>query len=264
MHPDYPLSYKNLIIRIYIYLTNNCLIMKKCSFIFLIMTLIITATVDGQQRPTIFPGAVPQWEGNPDYYLTRGDYSEVISYYTKEKGAPRHREDHGEKGRSAWFLYVERLPDDGGLSVNEKRGNYRGAARVFSQLKPLVVQGHLSDERVNEIEQKYGYLQQCYFVYEKSERGKDTPYDEIIFNKHNKKLGVGGTEAVDMDEVMKKAQELMSAGKMEEGLALMTQAREDMISGMNTANSPKAVDLWIECLEEIAANAYPIRLSISM
>ena len=117
---------------------------------------------------------------------------------------------------------------------------------------------------MDEIVQKYGYLKHCYFVYRKNERGKDVPYDEIIFSKQDKKLGLGGTEVVDMDEVMQKAQLLMSQGKKEEGLALIKQANEDMISGMNTANSAKAVDLWIDCLEEIAVNSYPVKLAIAM
>ena len=238
--------------------------MKKAHIILLFFPVVFIVTTHGQERPTIFPGAVPQWESNEDYFLTNEDYESVISYYTKEKGAPRHEDDSGEKGRSAWFLYIEMLPDDGGLYVSEKKGNSRGAERVFSQLQSLVVRGHASQEQVNEIEQKYGYLKQYYFVYRKNERGKDVPYDEIIFSKHDKKLGLGGTEVVDMDEVMQKAQQLMSEGKTQEGLALIKQANEDIISGMNTANSAEAVDLWIECLEEIAANAYPVQLAIAM
>ena len=51
---------------------------------------------------------------------------------------------------------------------------------------------------------------------------------------------------------------------MEEGLALLQKAKEDMISGMNTAKSSKAVDMWVECLEEIAANAYTVQMHIAM
>ncbi|MEX2371966.1 MAG: hypothetical protein WD578_13250 [Bacteroidales bacterium] len=230
----------------------------------LFLPIILATTIQAQQRPTIFPDAVQTWEDNQNYYLTKAAYEKVMSYYEKEKGAPKHVSGDKKSGRSAWFLYVERLPDDGGLSVNENRGMAKGAARVFSQLESQVVQGNATKERVNGIVQEYEYLKRCYFVMEKDEAGKDKPADEIIFNKYSKKLSAGGTEAINMAEVMQRAQELMAAGKMEEGLALIKKSSEESISAMNLASSPEVVDLWIECLEEIVAIAYPVEISISM
>jgi hypothetical protein len=122
--------------------------MKKALVLLLFLPVVFIVTTHGQDRPTIFPGAVPQFESNEDYFLTNADYESVISYYTKEKGAPRHEDDSGDKGRSAWFLYVEMLPDDGGLYVSEKKGNSRGAARVFSLLPGLCLQKLLSGQNI--------------------------------------------------------------------------------------------------------------------
>ena len=68
------------------HLTKTLIIMKKALVILLFLPVVFIVTTHGQERPTIFPGAVPQFESNDDYFLTNGDYESVISYYTGAGG----------------------------------------------------------------------------------------------------------------------------------------------------------------------------------
>ncbi|MFW6277067.1 MAG: hypothetical protein ACOC1J_00240 [Prolixibacteraceae bacterium] len=84
----------------------------------------------------------------------------------------------------------------------------------------------------------------------------------LFYRRCHKMPGAGGTEAMDKEETMAKAQELIMAGKIQEGTALLENLRDGMTESIEYAGSEKAVDSWIECLEEMNAVKYPVRISI--
>ncbi len=63
---------------------------------------------------------------------------------------------------------------------------------------------------------------------------------------------------------MEKAQELVMQGKTEEGTELLRKASENMQKGLEMGTSADAVDIWIECLDELASVAYPIEIRLQI
>ena len=61
---------------------------------------------------------------------------------------------------------------------------------------------------------------------------------------------------------MQRAQQLMSQGRMQEGMELLKKMTEDQLAGIHLATSPEATDLWVECLDEIASNAHDVSIFI--
>ncbi len=49
---------------------------------------------------------------------------------------------------------------------------------------------------------------------------------------------------------------------MQKGMELLKKLQDDQIGAFEFALSAEAVDKWIECLDEIASNAYSVRISI--
>lgn len=67
-----------------------------------------------QQKPTLYPGAVPATEGEKtgfesgeqysvSTYITKDSYADVRAYYVNENGEPRREDVKDERVRSAFF-----------------------------------------------------------------------------------------------------------------------------------------------------------------
>lgn len=248
--------------------------MQKTQFFLIVLLATFFTKVDCQQTPTVYPGAVPMTQGDENKnitrdeyasfrYLTRDDYSKVRVYYANENKEPLF-EQNSERGKTAFFSYIRRMPDDAGVSVLEKQGRSRIPSRVFSNLHGLTVQGVLSKEKAVDIENMYNYLESCYFVQHEESPGDLSGMDEIIFRKYEEKLGLGGSGSVSQQEAMEKAQELISSGRVKEGVELLESFQEQQISRLETATGSEAADIWIECLEEIASHAYTIAININL
>ncbi len=80
--------------------------------------------------------------------------------------------------------------------------------------------------------------------------------------KYLHKTGLGEFES--MDEIMERAKELMMQGRTQEGAELMRKASENMQKGLEKGTSADAVDIWIECLDELASVAYPIEIRLQI
>lgn len=223
----------------------------------------------------MYPGAVPlsaedehRKRTREDYanfrYLTRDDFSKVRAYYVNENAEPRSQQDEGDTGKSAFFSYVRRMPDDVGVTVSERQGRSRVLSRILSKLEGLVLHGRITNDRVNEVKQKYSYLKDCYFVEKEDDSGEIMSIDEVIYNKYEKKIAYGGNEEIDQDEMIEKATELINSGKVQEGAELMKMAMDQQLAGAELALSPEVVDIWIECLEELASNAYTTLIHIQL
>lgn len=226
--------------------------MKKSTLLPIIFSTIITAYAQGQQ-PVEYPGTVAKNPGYTSYYLTKDSYEKVKAFYVNTYGAPDYENTETNSKRTATFFYKETIIEPMGVHLNEKKGNNRTVVRVFSELKGLIIREILTQARYNEIEEKYMHLKDYYYV-----RGED----EIIYEKYHQMLGAGGTEALNKEETMAKAQELIMAGKIQEGTALLESFRDGMIENMEYANSEKAIDSWIDCLEELNTAKYQVSITI--
>ncbi len=213
------------------------------------------------QEPSVYPGAAKKFLEGRYTFLTRDSYEEVKDYYQKEIGK-NARDDTRGPGLSCSFVYVPRNPDPDAVFITWHRGRSLATNSVFSELGKLIYGGVLSQYRYDEIYDQYGYLSRCYYVQVKDENGEITTRDEIIYQKHLHKTGLGQFESI--HEVMEKAQELVMQGKTEEGTELMRKATENMQKGLEKGTSADAVDIWIECLEELASVAYPIEIRLQI
>jgi hypothetical protein len=226
--------------------------MKKPTLLLIIFSAITAVCASGQQ-PVEYPGAVAQFPESRNYYLTEDSYEKVKAFYINKYGAPDHESNKDETKRSATFFYEKTIFEPRGIHLSEKQGNSRSVVHVFSELKGLIVREILTQVRYDEIEEKYRHLQDYYYV-----RGED----ETIYKKYHKILGAGGTEALSTEETMTKAQELIMAGKIEEGKALLESMRDGMTASMEHAGSEKAIDSWMDCLKELDAAKYPVQIRI--
>ncbi|MFO7790751.1 MAG: hypothetical protein R6V32_09285, partial [Bacteroidales bacterium] len=221
--------------------------MNKLTF-FPVVFCAITAVYAQGQQPVEYFGAVAQFPESQNYYLTKDSYDEVKAFYVNKYGSPDHESKKEETKRAATFFYEETIFEPRGIHLSEILGNSRAVVHVFSELKGLIVREILTQAGYDKIEEKYKHLKDYYYV---------DGEDEAIYDKYHKMLGAGGTEALDTEEIMTKAQELIMAGKTEEGKALLESMRDGMISNMEYAGSEKAIDSWMDCLEELDAVKYP-------
>jgi hypothetical protein len=213
------------------------------------------------QEPSVYPGAAKKYLDGNYTYLTRDSYEKVKDYYQKEIGR-NPREDTRGPGASCSFVYVPRMPDPDAVFITMHRGRSRATNEVFSELGKLMYNGAISQDRYDEIHKKYNFLSNCYYVQVKDENGDITTRDDLIYQNYRHKAGLGDIES--LDEVMKRAQELMMQGKREEGTELMRKAAENMQKGIGKATSAEAVDIWIECLDELASVAYPVEIHLQL
>ncbi len=154
------------------------------------------------------------------------------------------------------------MPDDVGVTITERQGRSRVPAAIFSKLQGLAIQGVIPESRVNEITEKYSYLEKCYFIMERDDNGKLISVDDLIYRRYDRKLDPERSGEVDKEEIMQQAQQLMNQGRIQEGMELLKKMTEDQLAGIDLATSPEAADLWVECLDEIAYSAYDVSISI--
>ena len=213
------------------------------------------------QEPSVYPGSAKKFLESDHIYLTRDSYEKIKDYYQKEIGR-NPQEDTRGPGFSAYFVYVPRMPDPDAVFITRHRGNSRATNRVFSELGKLLYNKVLSQDRYDEIHDQYGYLSSCYYVQVMDENGEITTSDEITYQKYLHKTGLGEFESI--HDIMEKAQELMMQGRTQEGTELMRKASENMQKGLKKGTSADAVDIWIECLDELASVAYPIEIRLQI
>lgn len=231
----------------------------------IILTLIVfnflSLSKSDCKEPSVYPGAAKQYLEGDNAYLTIDGYEKVKDYYQKEIGRTA-RDDTRGPGLSCSFVYVPRKPDPDAVFITWHRGRSIATNNVFSELGKLLYSGVLSQDRYDEISSQYDHLSKCYYVQVKDENGETTTRDEIIFQKYNHKAGLGETDSI--EEVIERARELIMQGKTEEGNELIRKTSENMQQGMERATSAEAIDIWIECLEELASVAYPIRIRLQV
>jgi hypothetical protein len=213
------------------------------------------------KEPSVYPGATKKYLDGSNTLLTRDSYEKVKDYYQKEIGR-NPQEDSFSPGSGCSFVYVPRKPDPDAVFITLNRGYSRATSSVFSELGKLVFIGVLSQDRFDEIQDQYNYVSKCYYDQVKDENGEITTRDDMVYQKYRHKAGLGGTESI--HEVMEQAQELMMQGRRDEGTEMMRKATENLQKGIEKSRSADAVDIWIECLDELASVAYPIEIRLQV
>lgn len=205
------------------------------------------------QEPVEYPGAVMRIPGNNRQYLSHDSYEKIKEFYVGVYGEPDNVNKQDLAERYATFFWEETIYEPRAVHVLHRQGDSKAVKNVFSKLKGLIEMDILDENRYYEIEKKYIHLVNYYYLLDK---------DEDVYKKYNKKLGAGGTEAVNNKEIMAEAQKLLMAGKVQEGMAMMEDMKKEITDSIEHAKSPAAIDSWIECLEEISLLKYPIMIMI--
>ncbi|TCO10733.1 hypothetical protein EV194_101365 [Natronoflexus pectinivorans] len=229
-----------------------------------VLFLAIVTTASSQKQPSTYPGSVFKYPNQKNTLLSMDSYEKVKSFYADEVGPPRTEEGNPSSGYFAFFLYQKSLPDDLGVSVSSGRGRSNVIGDIFSRLKGFEVQGIITNNQLIEIERKYRYLRNCYFVYIEDEKGVLTSEDRLIFRKYENTTGLGWSEPENQNEIMQQIEALMSAGRISEGMELAQKMKDDIEKGIELRSSNEAVKMWTNCLDEISAKAYRTMIIISM
>ena len=232
---------------------------------FLFLALICTNALSQKTSayPSIYPGSVRKYETNRHVFLSKDSYEKVRAFYVREKGSPNSENKVGEKGINAWFKYMDYLPDDLGLSLQYATIPRSNAVNnVFRNLEGFVMRDVITREKMDEIKKKYEYLHHSFYVQGELDDGRKMLMDEIIYRKYNDKMDGESMQKKTMEEYMAEIQELMMAGRMQEGRELAEKIRDVQMEGMDKITGPEGVEIWVDCLKEIAENAYTVQISI--
>jgi|GEM_PF-2867614 len=235
--------------------------MKVKCLILVVLLAFLAAGSYAQRKPSVYPGAVPFSPVSEMAFLINDSYDEVKAFYVKENGSPNREDDVGEQGKRTFFRYYARMPESDGVYIHYRSGRSKAVNRVLSEIRGLMTLGHISQEKFDETERRYTPYNNYFFLQKEDDQGNLVSVDELIYDKYHKKMGgVGETE--DVQDMIKRAEGLIKSGRVQEGADLMKRAQQLMLEGAETAVDEEAVSIWLDCLEEIAANAYPVRINI--
>lgn len=232
--------------------------MKKQALIIAIFAL-FTASVFGLQ-PIEYPGALPLTDGS-NHYITNDSYDKVFNFYTEVYGNPDNEGLTTDSKRAAFFVSDKNWReqhswklDPPGVQISELQGNSQAVSRVFWALEGLIERDLLTKKKYDEIEGRYIGLK--YHYYKPGE-------DQAIQKRYEQKLLEGGDPVAIQEQTMARMQELVMAGRFQEATALAEKMKDGILENVEMANSEKAVDEWVKCLEEIKAISHPVLITIS-
>lgn len=256
----------------------------------LAVLLMVSASIcasEGLVAP-VYPGAHPvepqrlqvsalEFGGAPSqrtYWLVRDDWASVAAFYEK-RGNALGQEKRSLVNGVAADLYsaevleasetVKRLQDytlarPAGLQVLVPRP--REESVYFGALKDAVAKGHHSQQELDQVAARYGWLESCVFPPMQNDYGGWQPADEVLVERYYAAQQTGfSTAAVDMDDIARKMQELMAEGKLDEAMEL-SQEMASSLDNMGEVSSADSWDQGIELLQELESLAYRLVLII--
>ncbi|MFO7731676.1 MAG: hypothetical protein R6V86_13045 [Spirochaetia bacterium] len=238
--------------------------------------LLVSAAGYGQERnlwAPVYPGAVRcEYSSgeNVSVFFSRDSFDKIEAFYAADKGIkPRKSESNG--ARSALFIYSKSVYGDAGsidgVSINYDHAYSRAAETVFNRLEQLILNGALDRQEFDEIHRRYERMG-LYFVRsdQRDKRGYYTLMDKIILLQYEQQIEdyiqEGESWEENEEDLMIRFNTLVAQGKMQEAAELMQKASAQSIEAGQRPTSRRVVELWKECLSEMAAAAYPVRLEI--
>ena len=201
-------------------------------------------------------------------FLIKDGPEEVLAYYSKQglaMGEPTSSHLGGllADSHSREILdskaVSDRLEDftlvrSAGMEVFKPQARDRGVYLDLS--RNSVINGHHSQAELEQLAERYAYLESCVFEVMKNDNGQWLPADKVLVDKYYAARKDAFSEpAMDMEQLARKMQELVLAGRMQEAQALT----EKMTSGLGALDDTAAADTWqdgLDLLQELNLHAY--------
>ena len=247
------------------------IILSICVFM-----LLVSAAGYGQQRnlwAPVYPGALYckySSRENVSVFFSRDPFDKIEAFYAVNKGlTPRKTESNG--ARSALFIYNKSVYGDAGsidgVSINCSHAYSRAAETVFNRLEQLILNGALDRQEFADIRKRHERMG-LYFELsdQRDKRGYYTSMDKIIFLQYEQQIEdyiqEGESWEENEEDLMTRFNTLIAQGKFQEAAELMEKGSTQSIEAGRRPTSRRVVELWKECLSEMASAAYPVRLEI--
>ncbi len=226
-----------------------------------VIVVCAAVVVTAQQRPAVFPGALPAEPGSSNVFLTRASWAEVNSFYRRAVGEPLTVSED----RSAFFVYSSTPAGSAstrhtGVLVTRHRQPGNAVTEVFAELQSCSRRGWLTQAQLDEIQQKYHQLSLLYF----RDTGSGRPLDAEIVGEHKHFLRTGSR--MDVEAFTEQIMQMAMRGDRA-GMDRLKQEQEANVTRVQSLQTTAAqVDYWIECLQSIEAQAaehgFPVRIEM--
>ncbi|MCA1792964.1 MAG: hypothetical protein LC660_03665 [Desulfobacteraceae bacterium] len=230
----------------------------------------------------LYPGAVAYGPENPGYFLSKDSYEQVKAFYHKNKGAPAWEKEHKEQGWTAFFEYmsvveVHKYDPVGsaiGVRVIGKNPDMYDdvpvstlpvVGEIFNNIKMLMMQQDLPDmSEYNNLVDKYRHLSCWYFplIEDPDAPGTFISMDELILKQCTKNPGEQKSEQ-NMQDLAKKAEELMKQGKQREALELLQQVGHAAQNEVARSTGSPGIEKWKQGLVKLQEKGFPTRIEIA-
>ncbi|TVR33028.1 MAG: hypothetical protein EA404_06050 [Spirochaetaceae bacterium] len=226
-----------------------------------VIVVCAAVAVTAQQRPAVFPGAVPAEPGSSSVFLTRASWAEVNSFYRRAVGEPLTVSED----RSAFFVYSSTPASSAstwhtGVLITRHQQPGNAVAEVFAELQSCSRRGWLTQAQLDEIRHKYHQLSLLHF----RDSGSGNSVDAEIVREHKNFLRTGSR--LDMEAFTEQIMQMAMRGDRA-GMDRLKKEQEANVTRVQLLQSTAAqVDFWIECLESIEAQAaehgFPVRIEM--
>lgn len=230
----------------------------------------------------IYPGAVAYGPENPGYFLSKDSYEQVKAFYHKNKSAPAWEKEHKERGWTAFFEYMSVVEvhkyDPVGSAIGVRvigkdPDMYDGVpvstlpvvGEIFNNIKMLMMRQDRPDmSEYNSLVDKYRHLSRWYFplTQDPDAPGTFIPMDELILEQCKKSPGEQNSEQ-NMQDLAKKAEELMKQGKQREALQLLQQVGNAAQNEFARSTGSSGIEKWKQGLVKLQEKGFPTRIEIA-
>ncbi|MBS3809367.1 MAG: hypothetical protein KGY38_04350 [Desulfobacterales bacterium] len=253
---------------------------KKFFLAFIIFTLAALPAYAEDLLAPLYPGSVAYSTEKPNHFLSKDSYEQVKDFYIRDRGNPVKEETCPEKGRYAFFEYMDvnevHKYDPVGSAIgvrlyspapenNEVETDLKHVGEVFFELKGPVMHGSLSSAEYDRLVAKYRPLASCYFPLTSNldHNGHQIPVDEVIFSRYKKDPEKESMQQ-DAEAMAQKVQALMAQGRTEEAMQIMQQLGQSSQQAVKNSRGIQGVEKWKKCLRELEENAYKTRIEIAV
>ncbi len=253
---------------------------KKSFLAFIIFVLAALPAYAEDLLAPLYPGSVAYSPEKPNHFLSKDSYQQVKNFYIRDRGNLTQEEIHPEKGRYAFFEYMDvyevQKYDPVGSAIgvrlyspapesNEAETGLKHVGEVFFELKGLMMHGSLSSAEYDRLVAKYRPLASCYFPVTSNldHNGHQIPMDEVIYGRYKNDPEKESVQQ-DAEAMAQKVQALMDQGRTEEAMQIMQQLGQSSQQAVQNSLGIQGVEKWKKCLRELEENAYKTKIEIAV
>ena len=230
----------------------------------------------------VYPDSTPVGPADPGDFLSKNSFDEVRAFYLRDRGHVTREETHAERGRMAFFEYMDvrevQRHDPVGSAIGvriysrPRRGVQEPATSlpvvgdIFGKLKLLLGQGSLSRTEYDALVERYSSLAAWYYpLTGKSDAsGRAETVDAAINRRCEAGGAQGESQAQEMEALGRRAEELMTQGRQREAMDLMRRMGQMAQSVHEQSSGIEGVEKWKNCLEELEENGYQTRIEVAL